>query len=280
MTSALARMKAAFADQLEVPTPTPNGSVTLRATKVSVERRGRRVLADVDFAVTTGEVVALVGPNGAGKSSLIAALAGEHPVVGGSVELDDRPLHRWTPVQMAQRRAVLPQSHTIGFAFTAHQVVTFGRSPWARTARRADDEQAVHDAMAVCDVLDFADRPFLALSGGERARVALARVLAQDTQTILLDEPTAALDLGHQETVMRLARARAEAGAAVVVVLHDLGLAAAYAHRVAVLDGGRLAAIGPPGEIFTAALLSRVYGHPIEVLAHPETGAQLVIPMR
>ena len=278
--SMAARITAMLGHNDTVPTPVPAGTATLRATGVSVERRGRRVLDNVDFAVTTGEVVALVGPNGAGKSSLIAALAGEHRVSEGSVALDDQPLHNWTPIQMAQRRAVLPQSHTIGFAFTAEQVVRMGRSPWARTPRREDDDRLVHDAMAVCDVDDFADRPFLALSGGERARVALARVLAQDTQTVLLDEPTAALDLGHQETVMRLARARADAGAAVVVVLHDLGLAAAYAHRVAVLDGGRIAAMGSPREIFTEDLLSRVYGHPIEVLAHPETAAQLVIPKR
>jgi iron complex transport system ATP-binding protein len=134
--------------------------------------------------------------------------------------------------------------------------------------------------MAACDVTAFRDRAFPTLSGGERARVALARVLAQDTATLLLDEPTAALDLGHQETVLQIARARAADGAAVVVVLHDLGLAAAYADRVAVLDGGRVAADGPPRQVCTAELLSRVYAHPVEVIAHPVTGALLVLPRR
>ena len=112
------------------------------------------------------------------------------------------------------------------------------------------------------------------------SRVALARVLAQRTGTLLLDEPTAALDLGHQEAVMGLARERARAGAAVVVVLHDLALAAAYADTVAVLEAGRLAVHGSPAEVLTETLLTRVYGHPVEVLAHPETGAQLVLPRR
>ena len=181
---------------------------------------------------------------------------------------------------MAQRRAVLPQSHTVGFGFTGSQVVAMGRAPWARTVRSDDDEAIVAEAMAICDVAAFADRPFPALSGGERARVALARVLAQDTATLLLDEPTATLDLGHQETVMRVARDRAAAGAAVVVVLHDLGLAAAYADRVAVLEHGRIVADGPPKSVLTPDLLTRVYAHPVEVLAHPVTGAQLVLPKR
>ena len=255
-------------------------NVTMRAAGVTVVRRGRTVLADIDFDVMAGEVVALVGPNGAGKSTLLAALSGEQSLAGGVVELDGKRLGGWSTVEMAQRRAVLPQSHTVGFSFTTRQIVQMGRSPWLRTPRRSEDEARVSDAMAVCDVTGFADRPFLSLSGGERARVALARVLAQATPTLLLDEPTAALDLAHQETVMRVARERAVAGDAVVVVLHDLGLAAAYADRVAILEDGRKVADGPPRKVLTAELLTRVYGHPVEVLAHPTTGAQLVLPDR
>lgn len=274
------RIRAAIRDRLDTPARAPRGAITLRAKGIGLERGGRHVLHDIDFAVTTGEVVALVGPNGAGKSSLLAALTGEHGVSSGVVELDGRSLDRWTPVQQAQRRAVLPQTHTIGFAFTVAQVVAMGRSPWGRTNRRADDDRRVGEAMAVCDVEHLVDRPFTALSGGERARVALARVLAQDTQTVLLDEPTAALDLGHQETIMRVARGLAEDGAAVVVVLHDLGLAAAYADRVAVLEDGYLVATGAPRAVLTADLLTRVYGYPVDVFDHPETGAQLVVPKR
>jgi iron complex transport system ATP-binding protein len=134
--------------------------------------------------------------------------------------------------------------------------------------------------MAACDVSEFAARPFASLSGGEQSRVALARVMAQRTATIMLDEPTAALDVGHQESVMAVVRSLAACGRAVVVVLHDLGLAAAYADRVAILDAGELVATGPPREVLTAERLSRIYRHPVDVFDHPVTGDQLVIPNR
>ncbi|WP_167479404.1 heme ABC transporter ATP-binding protein [Nocardia arthritidis] len=269
-----------FVRSHSVPTRPERGAVTLRASGLGVERGSLRVLDGVEFAVAAGEIVALVGPNGAGKSTLLAALAGELTPSAGVVELDGRSLAHWSPLDMARRRAVLPQSHTVGFPFTAREVVAMGRAPWQRTELRERDTERIAAAMAAADVEHLATRPFPALSGGERARVALARVLAQDTGTLLLDEPTAALDLGHQESVLRLAAERAAAGAAVVVVLHDLGLAAAYADRVAVLESGRIAADGPPRQVLTTELLTRVYRHPVEVLDHPVTGAQLVLPVR
>ncbi|MFC9894650.1 heme ABC transporter ATP-binding protein [Nocardia sp. NPDC127579] len=275
-------LEAVFRREHELPKRPESGVVTLRAAGLSVARRGaaRPVLEGVDFEVAAGEVVALVGPNGAGKSTLLAALAGELEPSAGAVELDGRALAEWTTLDMARRRAVLPQTHTVGFPFTAREVVAMGRAPWVRTVRRADDDALIAAALAAADVEHLAARPFPALSGGERARVALARVLAQDTPTLLLDEPTAALDLGHQEAVLRLAADRAAAGAAVVVVLHDLGLAAAYADRVVVLESGEVAADGPPRQVLSTELLTRVYQHPVEVLDHPVTGAQLVLPVR
>ncbi|MFC4604581.1 heme ABC transporter ATP-binding protein [Rhodococcus kronopolitis] len=280
MSAIARRVQSILARELPVPTPPAPGEVSMRAVGVSVDRGRRRVLDEVSLDVRAGEVLALVGPNGAGKSTLLAALSGDQALAGGTVELDGRPLADWTGTDMAQRRAVLPQQHTVGFSFTATQVVRMGRAPWLRTPLRDEDDEAVREAMSACDVEIFADRSFAALSGGERSRVALARVLAQRTGTLLLDEPTAALDLGHQEAVMSLARDRARAGAAVVVVLHDLALAAAYADTVAVLADGHLAVHGSPREVLTESLLSRVYGHPVEVLAHPVTGAQLVLPHR
>ena len=280
MASLLDRARNLFGREVTGPGRTEPGAVTMRAAGISVERGGRIVLDGVDITVRAGEVLALVGPNGAGKSTLLAALSGDQPVANGTVELDGRPLSAWTPAEMSRRRAVLPQQHTVGFSFTARDVVRMGRSPWQRTDRSADDETVVDESLAICDVAHLADRPFSVLSGGERARVALARVLAQDTETVLLDEPTAALDLGHQESVMTIARARAANGAAVVVVLHDLGLAAAYADRICILEDGRAAADGTPAEVFTEELLSRVYGHPVEVFEHPRSGATLVLPRR
>ncbi|MEU5844342.1 heme ABC transporter ATP-binding protein [Rhodococcus sp. NPDC047139] len=252
----------------------------MSAVDVSLRRGEREILHGVDFAVRTGEIVALVGPNGAGKSTLLAAMSGDHPISGGRVEIDGRPLDRWSPIALARRRAVLPQQHSVGFPFTARQVVRMGRAAWARTPRQDDDDRIVAEALTTCDVEHLAERPFPSLSGGERARVALARVLAQDTETLLLDEPTAAMDLGHQEEIMQVVRARADDGHAVVVVLHDLGLAAAYADRICVLEQGHLVADGAPDDVLGEELLGRVYRYPVTIGRHPETDTALVLPRR
>ncbi|MFI8565913.1 heme ABC transporter ATP-binding protein [Rhodococcus sp. NPDC078407] len=268
------------ATRYDIPdTPEP-GSSTLVARGVFARRGNATVLSDVHLDVVAGEILALVGPNGAGKSTLLSVLAGDTAPSAGSVLLGDEPLPRIRTVDVARRRAVLPQQHSVGFSFTADQIVRMGRAPWVGTSAAHDDDARVAAAMSACDVATFAHRPFASLSGGEQARVALARVITQDTATIMLDEPTAALDLGHQESVMAVARSLAAAGRAVVVVLHDLGLAAAYADRVAILDSGLLVAVGPPRDVLTAARLARVYGHPVDVFDHPDTGEQLVVPRR
>ncbi|ANJ07223.1 heme ABC transporter ATP-binding protein [Streptomyces parvulus] len=262
------------------PPPAAPGDVLAEAEAVRVLLGGRPVLDGVDVRVRAGEVLALVGPNGAGKSTLLGALAADVPAAEGVVRVHGRPAGEWSAPELALRRAVLPQSASLSFPFPVAEVVRMGRAPWAGGEREAEDDAAVAEAMARTEVAGFAGRPFSALSGGERARVALARVLAQRAPLLLLDEPTAALDLRHQELVLRLCRERARAGDAVVVVLHDLALAAAYADRVAVLRAGRIAAEGAPAEVFDEDLLSEVYDQPVEVLPHPRTGALLVVPRR
>ncbi|MEU3986522.1 heme ABC transporter ATP-binding protein [Streptomyces sp. NPDC026672] len=257
--------------------PAP-GDVLVEAVGVGVRLGGRPVLHGVDLAARAGRLLALVGPNGAGKSTLLGALAADVPVAEGAVRIHGRTAARWSPAELALRRAVLPQSATLSFPFTVAEVVRMGRAP--HPADPAADDRAVADAMAAAEVTALAARPFSALSGGERARVSFARVLAQQAPLLLLDEPTAALDLRHQESVLRLCRRRADAGDAVVVVLHDLALAAAYAHHVAVLRAGRVVAHGPPSGVFSEPLLSEVYGHPVEVYPHPRTGAVVVAPKR
>ncbi|MGW6020654.1 heme ABC transporter ATP-binding protein [Streptomyces sp. NPDC055099] len=265
---------------LALPEPFAPGDTLAEASGLVVRLGGREVLAGVSLSARAGEVLALVGPNGAGKSTLLAALAADLPADEGVVRVCGRPTAGWPARELALRRAVLPQAAALSFPFVVEDVVRMGRAPWAGTARQDEDDLAVREAMDATEVGEFASRPFSALSGGERARVALARVLAQRTPLLLLDEPTAALDLRHQELVLRICRERAAAGDAVVVVLHDLGLAAAYADRVAVLRGGALAAEGAPGEVFTGELLSEVYRQPVEVFPHPRTGAPLVAPVR
>ncbi|MGA5467496.1 heme ABC transporter ATP-binding protein [Streptomyces arboris] len=264
----------------ELPSPVAPGSPAVEAAGLSVRLGGRQVLDAVDIAAHAGEVVALVGPNGAGKSTLLAALAADLAPGGGEVLIGGRSTAEWTAPELALRRSVLPQSAVLSFPFPVEDVVRMGRAPWAGTELEDEDDTAVAAAMAATEVTRFAARPFSELSGGERARVALARVLAQRAPLMLLDEPTAALDLRHQELVLRICRERAAAGDAVVVVLHDLGLAAAYADRVAVLHEGRIAVVGPPREIFDGELLGEVYRQPVEVFPHPRTGAPLVVPVR
>ncbi|MBB2944636.1 iron complex transport system ATP-binding protein [Actinoplanes lutulentus] len=251
----------------------------MRATGVSVRLGGREVVSGVDMHVDPGEVVALVGPNGAGKSTLLAALAGD---IGysGEIRIAGRDLTAYKAVELARQRSVLPQKATLSFPFNAGEVIRMGRAPWNGRPESADDEDAVAEAMKWTETSAFDQRPFPALSGGEQARVALARVLAQRTPVLLLDEPTAALDLRHQELVMAAARARAGDGAAVAVVLHDLGLAAAYADRAYVLAAGKVRRSGPPAEVFTEELLSEVYQHRVEVIDHPRTGTPLIVPHR
>ncbi|MFJ4712063.1 heme ABC transporter ATP-binding protein [Streptomyces sp. NPDC088785] len=256
------------------------GDTVAEARALRVELGGRAVLSGVDLTVRAGEVLALVGPNGAGKSTLLAALAADLPAVSGGLLVHGRPAAAWSAPELALRRALLPQSATLSFPFPVADVVRMGRAPWAGTAREDEDDAVIAAALAATETTAFTARPFAALSGGERARVALARVLAQSAQLLLLDEPTAALDLRHQELVLRVCRERAAAGDAVVVVLHDLGLAAAHADRVAVLHAGRITACGPPEDVLVDALLSEVYRHPVEVLAHPRTGTPLVVPVR
>ncbi|WP_256107360.1 heme ABC transporter ATP-binding protein [Streptomyces sp. ODS05-4] len=263
-----------------VPGPLAPGAVAARASGVRVALGGRPVLDGVDVTVRAGEVLALVGPNGAGKSTLLAVLAGDVRCAAGEVRVAGRPVGAWSAPELALRRAVLPQAASLAFPFPVAEVVRMGRAPWAGAPQAERDDAEVAAALAATEAADLAGRPFSALSGGERARVALARVLAQRAPLLLLDEPTAALDLRHQELVLRLCRERAAAGDAVVVVLHDLGLAAAYADRVAVLHRGAVAADGPPAQVLRAPLLSRVYRQAVEVLPHPATGAPLVLPVR
>ena len=218
------------------------------------------VLDGVDLEVRGGELVALVGPNGAGKSTLLAALAGDLDLDSGTVRLGEREVRSMRSLDLARRRAVLPQQGRLAFGFLVREVVAMGRAPWARTGHEDDDDRLVEQALQRADVVHLTERSYPTLSGGERARTDLARVLAQDTAVVLLDEPTAALDIRHQEAVLSVARNLARVGRAVVVVLHDLSLAAAYADRICVLARGAVRADGAPHEVLTAELLGEVFG--------------------
>lgn len=253
----------------------------LRAEGVVVRAGSKTLLDQIDFLASAGEVHALLGPNGAGKSTLLGVLAGDRRPAAGQVHLHDRALSEWSVGDLARARAVFTQDHEVAFGFTAREVVQLGRGPWLRTPEH--DAEIVAAAIAATDIGAHIDQVVSTLSGGERARVALARVLAQDTDVLLWDEPTAALDLRHQEDVLRLGQVltrNLERPRALVVVLHDLNLAAAYADRVTLLAGGQLVATGTPSEVLTAERIEAVYGQAVEVFPHPSTGAPLIVPVR
>jgi len=239
----------------------------LIAHRVSVVRQGRAIVGDVSLAAKPGRLLALVGPNGAGKSTLLAALSGRIRPDSGAVSLDGKALADWEPRALARRRAMLSQRVDLAFGFTAREVVLLGRSPHAPDAVR--DEAIATSALRAAHVWELRDRRYTALSGGEQQRVQLARVLAQvwdggrSGAWVLLDEPEAGLDIAHQHFILRRARACAAMGMGVIVVLHDLNLAARYADDVAVMAAGALLRHAPPQIALDTALLSEVYGIPL-----------------
>jgi iron complex transport system ATP-binding protein len=256
------------------------GAVALSAEGVGYRVGARWLVRGVDLELRAGRVLVVVGPNGAGKSTLLSLLAGDESPSEGSVTVAGKSIRDLPASALARRRAVLTQRVTLAFPFTVREVVEMGRAPWVGTAAGSRDDEVVAAALRDTDMAGFADRRFPTLSGGEQGRASFARVLAQETGVLLLDEPTAALDLRHQEQLMQSARAGAQAGLAVLVVLHDLQLAAAYADEVAVLQFGRLIARGAPRSVFSEELLSVVYELPIEVVHHPDDGSLLIGPRR
>lgn len=250
----------------------------LRATDVTIRIGEATLLDGVSLDVAAGELVALVGPNGAGKSTLLQALAGDSTPSAGSVTVDGVAVSGIKPKLLARQRAVMLQQQALAFGFQVHEYVAMGRAPWHGTDGEERDREVIAEAMRRTDISHLASRTFQTLSGGEQARASFSRVLAQETAVLLLDEPTAALDIRHQEQLLMLARAAADAGAAVVVVLHDLSLAAAWSDRICVLAQGRLRAQGAPREVLRADLLGEVYEHPVDVIEH--NGRLLVVPVR
>lgn len=258
------------------------GEVTplARLDSVGLVLDGRAIVKTVSMEVHPGEVLALVGPNGAGKSSILSLLAGDVHATSGTAFLGDKDVTKFRPDEASRLRSVLMQANQVSFPFSVWEIVEMGRAPWGRTPLIAEDDEAIEEALNLADVGHLSERRFNQLSGGERARVSLARVLAQRTPLVLLDEPTAALDLKHQESVMRTIRDLADQGRGVVVVVHDLSVAAGYADRVAMVVEGRLEATGSPAEVIVADRVSRVYGVDVDIeqVGHPPR--PVVLPRR
>lgn len=256
----------------------------LEAVDITYSIRGKRLVDGVSLDVKPGEVVVVAGPNGAGKSTLLKTLAGDIRATSGEVRVDGRGLDRWRSRDLARRRAVLPQSSSLAFPFRVLDIVLIGRGPHLERAENARDVRIARDALEAAGVRHLEDRTYTTLSGGERQRVHLARVMAQIWEVregepcyLLLDEPTASLDLAHQHVALGAAESVARAGGGVLVVLHDLNLAARYADRIGLLADGRLVAIGTPAEVIEPSLIERVFAAPVLVTSHPTDGGPLVI---
>jgi iron complex transport system ATP-binding protein len=253
--------------------------VTIAIEDLHVRLGRREVLRGLSATLRPGALVGVIGPNGAGKSTLVRAMLGLVPPESGAISVDGQPLARLQPRDLARRVAYLPQGQTLHWPLTVERLVALGRLPHLGPMSRisADDERAVQDAMARADVTDLAGRVATELSGGERARAMLARALAVGAPALVVDEPLASLDPGHQIDVMDLLAREAHDGKLVVAVLHDLTMAARYCDRLLLVNGGELVADGTPEKVLTAQRLRAVYG----VTSHVDMAGPLpfVVPL-
>ncbi|RCK68341.1 ABC transporter ATP-binding protein [Desertihabitans brevis] len=248
----------------------------LRLDQLSVDLGGRRVVEQLDLDVTAGEVVGLVGPNGSGKSTALRCVYRALRPSAGVVRLDGEVLDSLSLRETARRTSALTQDGGADVDFTVAELVALGRTPHQRGPVRlsAAERELCERAMAQTDVLHLAGRGVLSLSGGERQRVLLARALVQEPQLLVLDEPTNHLDLRHQVRLLSHLRAT---GLTILVVLHDLNLAAAACDRLALMSAGRLVAVGTPADVLTAERIAEVYGVEVQLTRHPLTGDPQVL---
>ncbi len=258
----------------------------LKAENIGFDVGGRALVDGVSLQVQPGRLTAILGPNGAGKSTLLRLLAGDLKPTRGVISLDGRPMAQMCAANLARRRAVVPQTSVLAFPFSVREVVAMGQTVprFARSARHGD--ALIATAMDRVGVAHLAERAYPSLSGGERQRVHLARALCQLEATgfeqpsgiLMLDEPTASLDLAHQLQVLQELRRGCNAGLAVVAILHDVNLAARYSDHVILMVRGRTTAAGSPCDVLSDALLSHAYGCMVATNTPPDPGVPYVLP--
>jgi iron complex transport system ATP-binding protein len=257
--------------------------MTIRAECISVRYPGRATPAiqDVDLELSPGALVGVVGPNGSGKTTLLRALLGTLPLSSGTVTILGRPVGQWRPRDLARQVAVVAQREEMLFPLTVEETVALGRyahlGPLAAPGAR--DRQVVAEAMARADVAEFAGRRTDTLSGGEWQRVRVARALAQEPRVLVLDEPTASLDVRHEMEVFELVRRLAGEGIATLLITHHLNLAARYADRLLLLRQGRVAAEGPPAAVLRPEIVADVFAWRVAVTTWCD-GAPQIVPLK
>lgn len=256
--------------------------MTLKLHKVSAKISSQISLHDIEMEVEAGCVSVIIGPNGAGKTSLLRAICNDLPVSGGEVLFNGRLIAEVPTKEKAQMLAILPQRSSLEFSFSVEEVVTMGRIPHATSG--FDNRKIVDQALALVDCTHLASRSFVSLSGGEKQRVQLARVAAQIWQPVacgerclILDEPTASLDLAHQEMIVSMFDYFKGQGVAILVVLHDLNLTAKCADQIVVLDNGKSAAKGSPRQVLTEEMLRDVFSASATIVDNPLSGKPMVV---
>jgi iron complex transport system ATP-binding protein len=242
---------------------------TLEARQISVHRGGRNILQLASVSLASGELRAVVGPNGGGKSTLLRALAGIWPIASGDVWLDGKPITQIPRKEVARRIAYVPQEQRLDFAFTVEQIVAMGRYPHrGRFSRETEnDRRAIELSLERCDIVHLRSRPVNTLSGGEHQRVLIARSLAVEPQFILLDEPTANLDVEHSLEILELCRQLARSGQSIVLATHDLNAVARYATSVVLMQAGQLTDCGSDQQVLDPRSLEKVFGIRAELLS-------------
>jgi iron complex transport system ATP-binding protein len=265
------------------PSPVRAGApARLDAREVTFSFNGTPVVSKVDLSLEPGRVVGVIGPNGAGKSTLVRLLSRLLTPADGEIRLNGRELSRWSRAEMARILAVVPQDPELPPAFTAWEMVLIGRTPylgWLGHESLADRE-AARQAMVETGIWHLAHRLISQLSGGEQQRVVIARALAQEPRVLLLDEPTAHLDINHQvETLSLVARLVRQRHLAALAIFHDLNLASQFCDELILLKQGRMVAQGAPGQVLTPRVIQDAYGARVEVMAHPQNGLPVVCPV-
>lgn len=256
-----------------------SAQVAIKCNNLNLILGKKTILDDVSTQFCTGELCILLGPNGTGKSSLLKMLTQEYPI-DGEVCFFEHDAKQWAAPELAKHLGMLPQSSSLSFNFNVREVVELGGIPLH--CSNAEVKRLAQRNMMLTDTLALADRLYPSLSGGEKQRVHLARVLTQleqsdDKKILLLDEPTSALDLSHQHQTLLLAKKLAEQGAAVVIVMHDLNLAAQYADRVMILNQGKIVADGTPWQVLTKDNIKQVYNWDVKVIAYPDSNYPVLI---
>ena len=232
------------------------------------------IISGIDAEIKTGELIGIIGRNGAGKSTLLKTIRGLLPAKKGEVLYFGQPMQTYGEKELARRVAYLQQNVETGFGYTGLDIVLTGRYPYMKwwESEKDDDKELARDCMSYTGTLDLAERPVTEVSGGQKQRILLAKVLAQQTPLLFLDEPTTGLDMVYREEIFRFARELANMGKTILMVVHELDLAAAYCSRIFLLGEGKLLADGAPGQVLTESLLSRAYEADISVEKNPKNG--------